>query len=64
MKKIIEQILEFNEGIISARNIKELNDIYNKIEYSLINNITANILTNMIKLKSENIIFKNSDDKG
>lgn len=58
-KKIIDQIIEFDESIGTARNIRELDIIYEAMLYSNIDNITFNILSRSLHLKIENLILKN-----
>lgn len=59
MKKIKEQIVEFDNSIEAARNIRELDIIYEAMLYSNIDNVTFNILSHSLHLKKENLILKN-----
>ena len=56
MKKA-EQIKYFNIQIANATSIKKLDDIYNQILYSNLDNQTFQLYDNMIKIKVENLIL-------
>lgn len=58
-KKITDQIIEFDESIETARNIRELDIIYEAMLYSDLNNIIFNVLLHALHLKKENLILKN-----
>jgi len=58
MKKISEQIIDFNTAIESAGTIKDLDFIYNKIIFSNVDNSTVIIFKHLINVKVENLMLK------
>jgi len=58
MKKLSEQIIDFNTDIESAITIKDLDFIYKRIVFSNINNATVVIFNHLINVKAENLILK------
>ena len=58
MKKISEQVVDFNADIESANTIKDLDFIYNKIIFSNVDNSTVIIFKHLINVKVENLMLK------
>lgn len=58
MRKISEQVVDFNTDIESANTIKDLDFIYNKIIFSNVDNSTVTIFKHLINVKVENLMLK------
>ena len=58
MRKISEQIVDFNTDIKSADTIKALDFIYNKIVFSDMDDSTVTIFKHLINVKVENLMLR------